>query len=78
MIRNIFSNPYKVGEEIIICQPIQYCEEYCILCDKITPFLNGICCINCNSFSPFGDFNDYSISINDWNTYFLNNMKTLK
>ena len=50
----------------INCIPLKENFEFCINCDMITPFDSNAHCYICGCDHPLGDFNDYSIPIEEW------------
>ncbi len=54
---------------IISCYPISCIFEYCIECNKTTPFINSLKCMYCGCDSPFSEFYNSSIASNEYDKY---------
>ena len=51
------------------CIEIKVNFEFCIECNKDTPFAFGFKCMYCGCDSPFGEFYDLSVSDSQIETY---------
>lgn len=63
--------------EPIKCVPLSYTPEYCLVCDKVTPFTHTLKCMYCNSDNPFGEFYDNDIDDITLQKYLSDNTHTI-
>ena len=51
------------------CVEVKVNQEFCIQCDKVTPFYFELVCIYCGCDSPFGSYYDDNISDEELQEY---------
>lgn len=59
---------------LMSCKAIYVVFDYCMECQKITPFFDGYC-FYCNSASPLGDPCDDEIPSSEWDDYIKSYVK---
>ena len=59
--------------DVMGCLPFPVIFEFCLTCDKVTPFVKTLKCLYCDCDSPFGDFHDKSINDDDLTAYINQN-----
>ena len=59
--------------DVIGCLSESVILEFCLECDKVTPFVNTLKCLYCGCDSPFGEFYDDNINERQMNEYLNKN-----